>query len=74
MDSGVAAIIVGSITAVGGIIVAFIQAARRENHEDHAKVESSLLQIGKAIGRVDAKLDQHIEDHKKGNWDGQSAG
>jgi hypothetical protein len=74
MDSGVAAIIVGSITAVGGIIVAFIQAARKENHQDHAKVESSLFQIGAAIGRVDSKLDRHIEDHEKGTWNGKSAG
>jgi hypothetical protein len=71
MDSGVAAIIVGAISTVGAIIVAMIHAGRKENKADHAQVQASLFSIAKTIGKVDAKFDQHIEDHEKGLWRGE---
>jgi hypothetical protein len=71
MDSGIAAIIVGAISTVGAIIVAMIHAGRKENKKDHAEVQATLFRIAKGIGRVDAKLDKHIDDHEKELWHGE---
>lgn len=53
------AIIVAAIAAVGGVIVAFMQSFRKENHADHQIVADSL-------NRIEAKVDNHIRDHAKG--------
>jgi Na+-translocating ferredoxin:NAD+ oxidoreductase RnfG subunit len=54
------AIIVAVITAVGGILAALIQSMRKENSADHGYVRD-------ALGRVEQKLDNHIDDHLKGD-------
>lgn len=76
MDQGLAAIVVGVITTVGGIIVALIQVFRRENRKDHATVSAALLKIHalslqtKAeVGKVGLKIDRHLLDHEKENHD-----
>jgi hypothetical protein len=46
---------VALVSGAVAIIVAFIQAAKRQNHEDHAKVE-------RILGRIEGKLDAHIDD------------
>lgn len=76
MDQGLAAIIVGTITTVGGIIVALLQMFRRENRKDHASVSAALLkihfltlQMRSDLGKVGAKLDRHLVDHEKENHD-----
>ena len=54
------AIIVASITAVGGILAALMQSMRKENAADHGYVRD-------ALGRVENKLDNHIDGHLKGD-------
>ena len=72
MDQGVAAVVVGVITAIGGILAALVQVARRENHKDHAAVGVALIRLRQAvertansIERVDLKIDRHLLDHEK---------
>ena len=54
------AIIVAVIAAVGGILAALVQSMRKENRNDHAVVANSL-------NRIETKLDNHIDDHLKGD-------
>lgn len=54
------AIIVAVIAAVGGILAALVQQMRKENSSDHAVVADSL-------NRIETKLDNHIDDHLKGD-------
>lgn len=54
------AIIVAVIAAVGGILAALVQSMRKENRDDHAVVANSL-------NRIETKLDNHIDDHLKGD-------
>lgn len=53
-------IIVAVIAAVGGILAALVQSMRKENRDDHAIVSDSL-------NRIENKLDNHINDHLKGD-------
>jgi hypothetical protein len=53
------AVIVAVIAAVGGILAAMVQSMRKENRDDHAIVSDSL-------NRIETKLDNHIDDHLKG--------
>jgi Na+-translocating ferredoxin:NAD+ oxidoreductase RnfG subunit len=53
------AVIVAVIAAVGGILAALVQSMRKENRDDHAVVSDSL-------NRIETKLDNHIDDHLKG--------
>jgi hypothetical protein len=46
---------VALISGAVAIIVAFIQAAKRQNHDDHAKVE-------RILGRIEGKLDAQVDD------------
>jgi len=79
MDASAAAILVGVITAIGGIIVAVIQVIglRSENKADHAVVQSQLANILNSVFRVDTKvdgvtnrLDKHIQEHSEGAFGG----
>jgi hypothetical protein len=79
MDQGLAAIVVAGITALGGIIVGFMQSFRREqrsaskeNREDHAIVQSQLGMIYRQVVKVDDKIEKHLEQHEEGETDGQS--
>ena len=54
------AIIVAVIAAFGGILAALVQGLRKENRDDHAVVADSL-------NRIETKLDNHIDDHLKGD-------
>jgi hypothetical protein len=54
------AIVVASIAAFGGILAALVQGLRKENRNDHAVVANSL-------NRIETKLDNHIDDHLKGD-------
>ena len=75
MDAGTAAVLVGVITTIGGIIVAVIQlrGMRQENKTDHAVVQHQLTNILNGLFRVDSKvdgvtdrLDKHIQEHSEG--------
>jgi hypothetical protein len=54
------AIIVAVIAAFGGVLAALVQGLRKENRTDHAVVADSL-------NRIETKLDNHIDDHLKGD-------
>lgn len=75
MDVGIAAVLVGVVTAIGGIVVAVIQVKdlRSENQTDHAVVQHQLASILNTMFRVDTKvdgvtdrLDKHIQEHNEG--------
>jgi hypothetical protein len=79
MDAGVAAVLVGVITAIGGIVVAVIQLTglRNENKADHAVVQGQLATILNSVFRVHSKvdgvtdrLDKHIQEHSEGAFGG----
>ena len=83
MDTGTAAVLVGVITTIGGIIVAVIQlrGLRIENKQDHAVVQGQLATILNSVFRVDSKvdtvtdrLDTHIKEHHEGVTDGDVSG
>ena len=72
------AITVALITVVGAAIVALIEKGRRENKTDHGVVSNKLDVIAKSLGksidrvedtgiRTEGKLDQHINDHARGD-------
>jgi|GEM_PF-2653168 hypothetical protein len=73
MDMATASIIVATITAVGGIIVAVINKFRKENQTDHQVVMGILHVVRKSqqrvedkVDRVDERLDKHLEFHLDG--------
>ena len=70
MDS--TAIIVACITALGGLLVAVVTSARRENRRDHGETLSVLRLIHKTVSRVEDRVDGHLTWHTKGVDDGQS--
>jgi len=53
-------ITVAIIGAVGTVLAALVQGMRKENRDDHAIVADSL-------NRIETKLDNHIDDHLKGD-------
>jgi hypothetical protein len=53
-------ILVAVIGSVGTVLAALVQAMRKENRDDHAVVADSL-------NRIETKLDNHIDDHLKGD-------
>jgi len=65
MDQGLAAVIVGLLTAVGGIIVALIQRARKENRDDHAMVSQQIAHVFRSLTRVEDLMQGHIRWHKE---------
>jgi hypothetical protein len=66
MDMATASIVVAAISAVGAIIVAFVQKFRKENHTDHAMVMNAVDRLSNTMDRVEGKVDSHIEWHLSG--------
>lgn len=60
------AIIVALITTVGAILVALIQYNRKLEKKEHGSVMRTLE-------RVETKIDGHIADHAKGEFQPESA-
>ena len=71
-------ITIAVVSLIGAIVVALIEKGRRENKSDHNVVSEKLDIIGRNLGRSidrvestvirnEIKLDQHINDHAKGN-------
>ena len=54
------AVIVATIAAVGAVLASLVQGMRKENRDDHNVVADSL-------NRIETKLDNHIDDHLKGD-------
>jgi len=55
-------VVVALIGAVSIILVALVEKGRRENKTDHNIVLESL-------SRIETKVDGHINDHAKGEFD-----
>jgi hypothetical protein len=70
MDLGLSALLAGIVSAGGGIIVALIQRARRENSEDHRVVQQQLSHVFRAVGRVEDLMHGHLQWHRKETDDG----
>ena len=66
MAADTVAILVGiagaGITSTAGIIVALIR-TRRSLHDDHAASAATLSRIDETTGRIDKRLDSHLEWH-----------
>lgn len=56
------AVLISLITGGFGVLIAFVQRLRKENKTDHGFVVRTLE-------RVETKLDTHINDHAKGEFD-----
>lgn len=65
MDSGWALILSAVVTAVGGIIVAVIAQFRKENKRDHDVVTGLLKILYNKVNKLDGKVDEHIDWHRK---------
>lgn len=65
VDANWAIVVAAVVTAVGGIVVAVIQQFRRENREDHGRVQASLYLISNTMKRVEGKVDSHLDWHIK---------
>lgn len=61
------AIVVAVISLIGGVMVALIQTARKENKSDHAQVMN-------AVVRIEGKIDTHINDHARQGMEHQNEG
>lgn len=55
-------VVVALIGAMSVILVALVERGRRENKDDHNRVQQSL-------SRIETKIDGHINDHAKGEFD-----
>lgn len=62
MDS---AIIVAVITAVGGVVVAFVNRGRKENKDDHDKVMKRLEEVANEVGSLSKITVGHLKWHSK---------
>jgi len=64
MDS-TAAIVVAVITAVGGIIVAFVNRGRTENKKDHAQVIQRLDEVSEHLNALSRLTTNHLRWHDR---------
>lgn len=55
------AIIVATITAIGGILVALVQKSRKENKNDHNVVATMLIDVKDQIIDLHSKID-HVDE------------
>lgn len=61
MVSQMIEVVVAMIGAFSIIIVALVEKGRRENKNDHSMVVT-------ALDRIEVKIDTHINDHAKGEF------
>lgn len=71
MDSNWAMILAAVVTAVGGIIVAVIGVARKQDSREHGLVMDmirivhiSQRKIERSVEKIDDRLNEHLEHHK----------
>lgn len=55
-------VFIAVITGGFGLLGAMLEFARRQNAADHGEVSKSL-------GRIETKIDTHINDHAKGEFE-----
>jgi hypothetical protein len=74
-------IIVAVIAGISAISVALVEKGRRENKRDHNMVVDKIDSLGKSLGRsidrvegtalrTEQKIDEHIRDHARGDFEG----
>jgi hypothetical protein len=70
MDAGWAVFLASVVTASGGVVVTMLTKFRKENSKDHEVVTGLLRMMYRTqqrteqkIGKVDEKLQEHIESH-----------
>ena len=56
------AVVVALIAASATVTTALINKMRKENRDDHDVVRDSL-------GRIESKIDEHIADHARGEFE-----
>ena len=61
------AIAVALITGGFGVLVAMIQRQTKENRQDHGVVHTKLDDLRAGHERIEAKIDNHITDHARGD-------
>jgi len=71
VDSNWAMILAAVVTAVGGIIVAVIGVARKQDSREHGLVMDmirivhiSQRKIERSVEKIDDRLNEHLEHHK----------
>ena len=79
MSESMAAITVALISTIGVVLVGLMQLFKnearenaKENREDHAIVQQQLRMIFKSVGRVDEKLEKHLDQHAEGTTSGKT--
>lgn len=67
-------IAVAAVAAVGAVIVAMIEAVRRQNTREHGETGTKIDNLGYTLGKIDAsiaavhdKVDNHLDDHRSRN-------
>lgn len=65
MSDGIAIALIG-----GGfsLVVAMIEWSRRQNGKEHGVVSEKLDTLARGHDRLEAKIDTHINDHAKGEF------
>lgn len=61
-------ILVAIITGGFGVVAAMLEFARRQNVKDHGVVSTKLDTLNEGHRRLETKLDNHINDHAKGEF------
>lgn len=54
--------------AVGGaftVLVALVERGRRQNGREHGENSKRLDKVLHQLGRLDGKLEQHLDDHRE---------
>jgi len=71
------AAIVALIGVVGSILVVLVEKGRKENTRDHAVVANKLEtityvleNIDEDVAHIEAKIDNHLDDHVKASFGG----
>lgn len=60
-------VLIAAIGTVGAVLVALIERGRRQNTREHGETVHRLDKVLTSLGRVEHKVDQHLDDHDKGN-------
>jgi hypothetical protein len=60
-------IVIAVIGTVGAVIVALLERGRRQNTREHGETVHRLDRVLQGLGRVEEKVDRHLDDHDKGH-------
>jgi hypothetical protein len=59
-------ILIAAVGALGAVLVALIERGRRQNTREHGETVTRLDKVLHGLGRVEQKIDTHLDDHDKG--------